>query len=74
MRYKLEQAASVVKVNRYGGQNYWWAASNVERVLKLQCKRGVRALRYEALRDTRFRTVRNLEITRIRRATIRSST
>ena len=45
MRYKLEQAASVVKVNRYGGQNSWWAASNVEGVLKLQCTRGVRTLR-----------------------------
>jgi len=54
VRYKFEEAGSVVKVHRYGGQNSWWAASNVEGVLKVQCKRGARALRYEALREMRF--------------------
>ena len=64
MRYELEEAASVVKVHRYGGQNSWWAASNVEGVLKLQWKRGARALRYEALREMRFHAIPNLEKTR----------
>ena len=59
MRYKLEEAASLVKVHRYGGQNSWWAASNVEGVLKLQWKRGARALRYEALREMRFHAIPN---------------
>ena len=59
MRYKLEEAANVVKVHRYGGQNSWWAASNVEGVLKLQWKRGARALRYEALREMRFHAIPN---------------
>ena len=74
MRYKIEEAASLVKVHHYGGQNSWWAASNVEGVLKLQWKRGARALRYEALREMRFHAIPNLENMRIRRATVRPST
>ena len=74
MRYKLEEAASLVKVHRYGGQNSWWAASNVEGVLKLQWKRGALALRYEALREMRFHAIPNLENMRIRRATVRPPT
>ena len=62
MRYKLEEAASLVKVHRYGGQNSWWAASNVEGVLKLQWKRGARALRCEALREMRFQIWKNTHI------------
>ena len=61
MRYKLEEAASLVKVHRYGGQNSWWEASDVEGMLKLQCKRGARTLRYEALREMRFHAIPNLE-------------
>ena len=64
----------MVKVHRYGGQNSWWAASNVEGVLKLQWKRGARALRYEALREMRFHAIPNLENMRIRRATVRPPT
>ena len=71
MQYKLEEATSLVKVHRYGGQNSWWAASNVEGVLKLQCTRGARTLRYEALREMRFKIWKN---TRIRPATIRPPT
>ena len=71
MRYKFEEAASVVKVHRDGGQNSWGAASNVEGVLKVQCKRGARALRYEALREMRFQIWKN---THIRRATVRPPT
>jgi hypothetical protein len=63
-----------VKVHRYGGQNSWWEASDVEGMLKLQCKRGARTLRYEALREMRFHAIPNLENTRIRRATIRPPT
>ena len=51
----------MVKVHRYGGQNSWWAASNVEGVLKLQWKRGARALRCEALREMRFHAIPNME-------------
>ena len=51
----------MVKVHRYGGRNSWWAASNVEGVLKLQWKRGARALRCEALREMRFHAIPNLE-------------
>jgi hypothetical protein len=61
VRYKIEEAASLVKMHRYGGQNSWWAASNVEGMLKLQCKRGARTLRYEALREMRFHAIPNLE-------------
>ena len=61
----------MVKVHRYGGQNSWWAASNVEGVLKLQWKRGARALRCEALREMRFQIWKN---THIRRATVRPPT
>ena len=71
MRYKFEEAASVVKVHRYGGKTLGGAASNVEGVLKLQWKRGARALRYEALREMRFQIWKN---TQIRRATIRPPT
>jgi len=71
VRYKIEEAASLVKVHHYGGQNSWWAASNVEGVLKLQWKRGARALRCEALREMRFQIWKN---THIRRATVRPPT
>lgn len=64
MRYKIEEAASMVKVHCYGGRNSWWAAKIVEGVLELQCKRGARTLRYEALREMRFQSfhaIPNLE-------------
>ena len=64
MRYKIEEAASMVKVHRYGGRNSWWAAKIVEGVLELQCKRGARKMRYEALREMRFQSfhaIPNLE-------------
>ena len=56
------------------GTQSWWAASDVEGTLKLQCKRGARTLRYEALREMRFHAIPNLENMRIRRATVRPPT
>jgi hypothetical protein len=55
------------------GKKTWWAASNAEGMLKLQWKRGARALRYEALREMRFHVfhaIPNLDNMRIRCATI----